>query len=104
MTDSRVDQILDKVKDILHRREGNYDDPALNFARIAAYWTIRLRAKLRPGEAITANDVADMAILMKVAREQFKHGDDNYLDIIGYAVCGQRLADVAPLMNQETVR
>ncbi len=35
-------------------------------------------------------------ILMKVAREQYKHHPDNYMDIIGYGVCGLRVAEDAP--------
>lgn len=82
-------EILDHMKDVLGAREGNYDHPAPNFQRIANYWNVLLVNKL--AIALTASDVANMMILMKVAREQFRHGEDNLLDIIGYAVCGLRI-------------
>jgi hypothetical protein len=90
---SRAAEILDGVKAVLTEREGNYDSPTPNFARIAAYWSVRLQEKLQPGEVITPGDVADLMILMKVAREQYKHHPDNYMDIIGYGVCGLRVAE-----------
>jgi hypothetical protein len=84
--------ILDTVKAVLEGREKNYDNPKPNFDRIAAYWNTLLEAKLTA--PLTASDVALMMILMKVAREQYKHTDDNLLDAIGYAVCGLRIAEV----------
>lgn len=84
-------EILDEVKAVLGEREGNYDHPAPNFQRIADYWNVLLDEKLN--DNLTASDVALMMILMKVAREQFKHVDDNFMDIIGYGVCGLRIAE-----------
>ncbi len=93
MPQKTAGEILDAVKAVLEGREKNYDNPKDNFDRIAAYWTVRLGEKLQPGQAVTAQDVSDLMILMKVAREQFRHTEDNYLDIIGYGVCGLRVAE-----------
>jgi len=78
--------ILDKARRIREEREGNYDDPRRNFQRIADYWNIYLGQQI-----ITAKAVADMMVLLKVAREQYKHGEDNYLDIIGYVSCADTI-------------
>ena len=85
-------EILDGVKEVLSEREKNYDNPKPNFDRIAAYWNIFLEGKLTT--PLTALDVAMLMILMKVAREQFSHKDDNLYDTIGYAVCGIRIANI----------
>jgi hypothetical protein len=91
-------EILDSVKAVLEERERNYDHPLPNFNRIAYYWDgyIRDRQKLCEQQGvtfhITAKDIALLMILMKVAREQFQSKEDNWLDMIGYAMCGLRIA------------
>jgi len=80
-------EILDSVGEVLGAREKNYDNPRPNFQRIADYWTTYL------GIPILPEQVAIMMILMKVAREQFKHTEDNLTDAIGYAVCALRIAE-----------
>lgn len=88
-----VAEILDKVRETLAAREANYDDPRPNFDRIAATWTVMLEAagKLKPGEHIDGLDVARMMVCMKMCRDAFKYGDDNWFDTAGYAVCGLRI-------------
>lgn len=82
-------EVLDQVKQVLDEREKNYDSPRENFTRIAGYWNILLEGKLtRP---ITPEEVALMMVLMKVAREQHQHKEDNLVDLIGYAAIATRL-------------
>jgi hypothetical protein len=88
--------ILDEVKSILYERQGTYDKPENNFERIANYWNSHTNNK--PGmENVpdeikklfmdTPKDIAEKMVLMKLAREQFKHKKDGVLDMIGYCVC-----------------
>ena len=61
-------------------RRDNYDNPLPNFLRIALYWSVW-------DEAInTPLDVAFKMDLMKSAREQHSHKDDNLIDKGGYAL------------------
>lgn len=63
-------------------RESIYGSPEDNFEVIARFWTNYLECH------ISAGDVANMMILLKVARSatgEFKY--DNYVDIAGYAAC-----------------
>lgn len=72
----------------------NYGKPEANFARIALLWNayVHIRAKDQGVEeaklAFTEWDVANLMILMKVARtmNQPNH-KDSWVDIAGYAAC-----------------
>jgi hypothetical protein len=72
-------------------REQAYDDPNQNFRRVARMWTGTLDKKLAPGCEITPRDVALMFIQLKISRESFKPQRDNRVDIIGYALCLDRI-------------
>lgn len=67
-------------------RHATYDKPSNNFNKIASLWNGYLKAK---GFDIELNkkDVAVMSVLIKVAREMFKHKEDNLIDEIGYILC-----------------
>ena len=69
-------------------RARDYGSPLVNFLRIAILWSHWLNYKVTPG------DVAWMMVLIKVAREQATHKDNNAIDIIGYLHC-------LDMMNQE---
>lgn len=79
--------ILNKANSIVHGdREQSYGSPENNFGKISAFWTSYL------GHKITPEDVANMMILMKVARNSSgNYKDDNYIDICGYAAIGGEL-------------
>lgn len=68
-------------------RRDAYGHPLDNFARTGAYWSVKL------GIPITAEDVAEMMILLKQARNDHKRDRENYLDIAGYAWCGQEVIE-----------
>lgn len=64
------------------QREEDYGTPEDNFSRIADYWTEYLDTPIYP------LDVANMMILLKIARTQSgKPTLDSYVDIAGYAAC-----------------
>lgn len=72
----------------------NYGKPEANFARIAVLWNayVHIRRKdlgVEGDLTLTEWDVANIMILMKVARlmHQPNH-KDSWIDVAGYAACG----------------
>lgn len=67
-------------------REHDYGTPENNFKAIADLWEVYL------DQPITKRDVANMMILLKIARAKTGAGtDDCFVDIAGYASCGYEL-------------
>lgn len=67
-------------------RQKAYGHPLPNHERIAAFWTVRLREKLKPGETIEPHEAAAMMRLVKEARLMETRGHrDSLDDIAGYA-------------------
>lgn len=89
--------ILDKAKTIINgERQGTYGNAEDNFASIAAFWSTYLNTP------IDSTDVANMTILMKVARNSSGvYKDDNYIDICGYAALGGEIAAGKELFPRE---
>lgn len=84
MTRAEVLQAAQKI--VCTDREQQYGSPEDNFYAIAQYWNIYT------GLYLTPLDVANMMILLKLARESSgRHKDDNYIDIAGYASCAAEL-------------
>lgn len=86
--DARIrDNILEKAKEIINgERQGQYGKPENSFQRIAELWSTYL------GRELSDYDVANMMILMKVARNAGGvYKDDNWIDICGYAAIGAEL-------------
>lgn len=81
--------ILDKAKSIINgERQGTYGSPEDSFQVIADFWSAYLKKDLTP------HDVANMMILLKIARNAGGvYKDDNWIDICGYAAIGGELQD-----------
>ena len=81
------EQTLDEAKKcVMGDREQDYGTPESNFATIAKLWTDYL------DKDISAQQVADMMILMKISRIKNGGGTgDSYVDIAGYAACGNEI-------------
>lgn len=77
-------EILNKAEEIINGdREGTYGKPEDSFARIAQLWSVYLN------HDISSVDVANMMVLLKVARNAGGvYKDDNWIDICGYAALG----------------
>lgn len=77
-------EILSKAKSIINgERQGTYGDAEDSFQTIADMWSAYLNTE------ISSEDVANMMILMKVARNSSGvYKDDNWIDICGYAALG----------------
>lgn len=78
---------LEKAKEIVcGRRENEYGSPEDNFKTIADFWSVY------KGVEFTANDVAMMMALLKIARIRTGTAtDDSYVDLAGYAACGSEI-------------
>lgn len=78
------DEILSKAKSIINgERHGTYGDAEDSLQTIADMWSAYLNTE------ISSEDVANMMILMKVARNSSGvYKDDNWIDICGYAALG----------------
>jgi len=63
---------------IVGERAEHYGDPRVNLDRIAGLWSAYI------GHPITAHDVAQMMVLVKISRSKVSKHDDNYTDAIGY--------------------
>ena len=72
---------LEKAKEIVcGHRENEYGSPEDNFKTIADFWSVY------KGVEFTANDVAMMMALLKIARIRTGTAtDDSYVDLAGYA-------------------
>lgn len=85
--------ILDAAeKCVCQDRQDTHGRPEDSFGAIADLWT----AYLGTGQEIDPVDVANMMVLLKIARakENPKH-QDNWVDMAGYAACaGEIAADV----------
>lgn len=92
--------ILEKAKNIINgERQGTYGEAEDSFAVISQMWSAYL------GRDITSVDVANMMILMKVARNSSGvYKDDNWIDICGYAALGgeiqSKYEDFSKYMNK----
>lgn len=82
-------ECLDTAKEIVCKdREGTYGKPENSFKLIADLWSVY------KGETFTAEDVAMMMALLKIARIKMgKHKDDNYVDLAGYAACAAEIME-----------
>lgn len=85
------EETLDAAKKcVMGDREQDYGTPESNFATIASFWSDYLDMD------ISAQQVADMMILMKISRIKNGGGTgDSYVDIAGYAACGNEILNKA---------
>lgn len=67
-------------------RDQDYGSPLDCFSVISGLWTTYLGTEISPAQ------VADMMILMKVARNKKNPKGDNWIDICGYGACGYEIA------------
>jgi hypothetical protein len=78
--------VLDKAEEAVYERPEAHGDPEDSFDRIASMWSGYLDTQ------IEASDVANLMVLLKVARNaEGQYLEDNWVDIAGYAECGARL-------------
>ena len=93
------EELLNKAKEMVcGHREKEYGTPEDNFNRIAAFWTDY------KGVDFTANDVAMMMSLLKIARIQSGNAtEDSFVDLAGYAACGAEIMFHADSLRKEYI-
>lgn len=80
--------VLDEAKRLVYSdRAKDYGHPLDECDRIAGFWSIILRADVRPEQ------VPLCMIAMKISREMNARKRDNAVDIAGYAECLNRIHD-----------
>ena len=62
--------------------------------KIAEFWNVYLKIRKEPESAISPVDVANMMILLKLARHTETPKKDNYTDIAGYAYCASEILGI----------
>jgi len=79
--------IADKAREIIYGdRESTYGDPGKNLNVIASLWSTYT------GAEITAQDVCNMMVLLKVSRLKNTSGhEDSLVDIVGYTILQERI-------------
>lgn len=87
------EEILERTKEIITGdRKNDYGDAEDNFGSIADLWNAYLGERLKV--LIDPVDVANMMILLKMARIKSGHGKaDNWIDICGYAALGGEIEE-----------
>lgn len=83
------DSILDTAKSIINgEREATYGKAENNFGKISLLWSGYL------GINVSSTDVANLMILMKIARNSSGvYKKDNWIDICGYAALGGEIQE-----------
>lgn len=84
----RASVLREAEKLITGDRNKTYGPPSQNFQNIATLWNVRLSNKFKDGEEITAAEVAELMVLLKIARNMTELKRDTMIDIAGYAACG----------------
>lgn len=81
-------ETLDKAKQcVCGQRENDYGSPEDNFLTIAKLWSAYKNVDF------SANDVAMMMALLKIARIRTGTAtEDSFVDLAGYAACGAEIA------------
>lgn len=89
--------ILSKAESIINgERQGTYGNAEDSFQTIADMWSAYLNTE------ILSEDVANMMILMKVARNSSGvYKDDNWIDICGYAALGGEIQAAKNTYNMQ---
>ena len=78
---------------VLSDRHEEYGPPEYNFADTALLWSAYLKSAYGVKLELTALDVANIMILLKMARLNTSPEKlDHYVDMAGYAACGAAAA------------
>lgn len=83
-------EFLNVVEKTLENRGENYGGVENNFSLISDFWNSYLWNVGEKRSKLNATDVANMMILLKIARTCTANENvlDNYIDICGYGACG----------------
>jgi hypothetical protein len=87
-------EILDKAKKLVSEdRNQKHGDKVFNHENIARLWTAYLQNKFKLKVVVLPEDVANLMVLLKVARTQEgEHNEDDYVDAVGYSAIAGEIA------------
>lgn len=97
-----MDSFVDKIKEVMSERQGDYASPSDNHGLTAAMFELWMRSahkhrifNLADGDPMkfTAEDVCVFNVIQKLSRMAYGTHDDSWLDIVGYAENVARLKD-----------
>ena len=99
MNREQIVALAAEAADIVTRgRNEEYGQPEDSFEAIASVWQGYIEALASAGSAwppkLGASNVADMLLLMKMCRNLHQPKRDSFVDMIGYALCGARIAGI----------
>lgn len=78
------EQLLDQARErVTGQRAQDYGKVEDNFGTIASLWGAYL------DKTISCEDVAALMVLLKIARIKGGSTDDSWVDVAGYAACGE---------------
>ena len=88
-------EILEKAKKLVSGdRHQKHGDKVINHENIARLWSSYLQNKTQLNNNLMPEDVANLMILLKVARSQAgEHNIDDYVDTCGYASIAGEIAE-----------
>lgn len=88
-------EILEQAKKLVSGdRHNKHGDKIVNHENIARLWSGYLQNKLQLKINLLPEDVANLMILLKVARSQAgQHNIDDYVDTCGYASIAGEIAE-----------
>lgn len=79
---------LTKAEEIIFGdREQTYGHPGKNLNRVAEYWSVLFNC------SVTAEQVCMAMTLLKIAREEHLHKEDNLVDACGYIALIERVKE-----------
>lgn len=89
-----ADHLIKSAADLVaNDRANTHGDKRKNHKNIAALWNAYLDIRRDPASPLTETDVAQMMVLLKLARTQLgAFNQDDYVDLVGYAAIAGELA------------
>lgn len=85
---TRVKLALKAADIITGDRQTDYGPPEVNFQRIANLWNDHMETRM-----FTPRKVAELMLLLKIARTVNSPTEDSYVDLIGYAALAGEMAE-----------
>lgn len=89
-----ADHLIKSAADLVaNDRANTHGDKRKNHKNIAALWNAYLDIRRDTASPLTEIDVAQMMVLLKLARTQLgAFNQDDYVDLVGYAAIAGELA------------
>lgn len=89
-----ADHLIKSAADLVaNDRANTHGDKRQNHKNIAALWNAYLDIRRDTASPLTETDVAQMMVLLKLARTQLgAFNQDDYVDLVGYAAIAGELA------------